>query len=143
MKKKYIKLALILSALAGILLLANIPNFSSKVKSGKFWHTDKAEITVNKTIYDFGTIKENDGNVSTTFIITNNSKEPIVLTYVATSCGCTASDWTKGPVESGKTGEVTATFNPLGRIGSFEKTITIYTTGTPKSIAVRIKGMVE
>lgn len=143
MKKKFVNLALILSAVAGIFLLASIPNFSTKALDKSFWVMTEDEITVDKTVHDFETIKEGAGPVSTVFTITNNSKGSVLITYVGTSCGCTAPSWTKEPIEPGKTGEVTVTYNPKGRVGTFNKTITITTSGTPERIVVTIKGTVE
>ena len=142
-KRKFVKFVLIIPALAGLFLLASVPHFSTKAKGENFWYMTEDEIIIDKTVHDFGTISEGGGNVSATFIITNNTKAPIILTHVATSCGCTASDWTKGPIESGKTGNVIATFNPKNRRGLFDKSITITTTGNPERFVARIKGTVE
>jgi hypothetical protein len=68
---------------------------------------------------------------------------PIVLTNVVTSCGCTAPDWTKSPIESGKSGEVTVVFDPKGQTGSFNKSVTINTNGKPERLDVSIRGVVE
>jgi len=108
-----------------------------------FTTQDTKVITVDKTVHDFGVISESGGNVSATFILTNNTDEAIVLTSVRASCGCTATNWTKEPIEPGKTGEVTATYSPKDRPGPFEKTVTITTTGNPEKIVVRIKGTVQ
>jgi len=143
MKRKLVKFGLVIPALAGLFLLASVPNFSTKANEKNFWYMTEDEITIDKTVHEFGTIKEDDGNVSATFIITNNSKESILITNVVRSCGCTAPAWTKEPIEPGKTGEVTATYDPRGRRGPFDKTITIITTGNPDRIVVRIKGTVE
>ena len=143
MKKKFIKFVLILSAVAGIFLLASIPNFSTNANANNLWVMTEDEITVDKAVHDFGTIKEDGGRVSTVFTLTNNSKNAVLITYVGTSCGCTAPEWTKDPIEPGKTGEVTITYNPKGRVGAFDKTITITTNGTPDRIIVKIKGTVE
>ena len=144
MKKKFVKFALVIPALAGLFTLASVSNFSTKANNENFcFMTDDDGVTVDKTIHDFGTIKENDGSVSTTFTLTNNTNEAVTLINVGTSCGCTAPNWSKEPIEPGKTGEVTVTFNPKGRIGTFNKTITIITTGNPERIVVYIKGTVE
>ena len=142
MKKKVITISLIIFSLAGLLLLASVPDFSTKSKGENFWSKTEDEITVNKTVYDFGNVKENGGNVSAIFTVTNNTKAPILLTYVSASCGCTVPTWTKDPIEPGNTGLVTATYNPLGRPGPFDKTVTILTNGNPERITVRIKGTV-
>jgi len=143
MKKKIIKFTLIIPALAGLFLLASVPNFSTKANGENFWYETEDEVLIDKTIHDFGTIGENDGSVSATFTLTNNTKATIMITNVAPSCGCTTPDWTKEPIEPGKTGQVVATFNPKGRRGPFDKTVTIVTSGNPGRFVVRIKGMVE
>jgi len=138
-----LKSLLMITALAGLLLLASIPNYSSKVNDKNFWYLTEGEITIDKTIHNFGSISVNGGSVDATFIITNNTKAPILLPHVTTSCGCTASNWTKDPIEPGQTGKVTATFNPKGVFGSFNKSITIQTSGIPERFVVRIIGSVE
>lgn len=101
------------------------------------------EIVADKTTHDFGTVSEDGGNVSTTFILTNQTDSAIVITNVSASCGCTTPSWTKTPIAPGKTGEVTATYKPKDRPGPFHKSITITTTGTPEKLTLFIKGTVE
>ncbi|MCL1933628.1 MAG: DUF1573 domain-containing protein [Candidatus Azobacteroides sp.] len=143
MKRKFIKFVLVIPALAGLFLLASVPQFSTKANKENFWYMTEDEITIDRPVHDFGTIKEDGGSVSATFIITNNTKASILITNVVRSCGCTAPAWTKEPIEPGQTGEVTATFDPRGRRGPFDKTITIITSGDPSRITARIKGVVE
>jgi hypothetical protein len=143
LNKKFVKFALIIPALASLFLMASVPNFSTKTNGENVWLATEGEITLNKTIHDFGVVKQNGGNVSATFIITNNTKAPVILTNVVASCGCTTPQWTKEPIEPGKTGEVIATYNPKGRPGPFDKSITILTTGNPERLIARIKGTVE
>lgn len=104
---------------------------------------EKGKITVDKKEYDFGTISEDGGLVTTVFTITNNTEEPILITRVRASCGCTTPEWTKEPIEPGKTGEVKVSYNPKGRVAPFNKSVTISTNGEPQQIVVRIKGVVE
>ena len=104
---------------------------------------EKGKITVDKTLHDFGTITEEGGKVSTTFTIRNNMEEPILITQVRASCGCTTPAWTKEPIEPGKTGEIEVTYNPKNRIAPFNKSVTVTTNGDPEKIILRIKGVVE
>ncbi len=90
--------------------------------------------------HNFGTIPEGPA-VSTDFEFKNIGKEPIVLTGVQASCGCTTPTWTKEPVLPGKSGKVTATYNTQGRPGNFVKTITINSNVGSK--VVKISGNVE
>ena len=56
---------------------------------------NKAVISADETSFDFGTIKEANGNVSHTFKIKNSGEAPLVLTRVIASCGCTTPEWTR------------------------------------------------
>jgi len=144
MKRECMKFMLVIPALTGLFLLVSAPDFFAKASCVNTCQikADDDKITVDTTLYDFGTVRESDGIVSTVFTITNNSKDPVVITHVGTSCGCTATDWTKEPIETGKTGKVTVTYDPVGRVGAFDKTISIMTSGNPDEIIVRITGTV-
>ena len=103
----------------------------------------KAVISAEETSFDFGTIKEANGNVSHTFQIKNIGDSPLVLTRVIASCGCTTPEWTKEPIEPGTTGDVTITYNPKNRPGPFVKTISVYSNGKTGSFILTIRGEVE
>lgn len=103
----------------------------------------KAVISAEETSFDFGTIKEANGNVSHTFKIKNTGESPLVLTRVIASCGCTTPEWTKEPIEPGTTGDVTITYNPKNRPGPFVKTISVYSNGKTGSFILTIRGEVE
>lgn len=58
----------------------------------------KAVIAVDNAVHDFGKFKEADGNVTHTFVITNQGDAPLVITRVIASCGCTARFGLKNPL---------------------------------------------
>ena len=99
-------------------------------------------ITFTKTEHDFGKINEADGRVSTVFEFKNEGMAPLVLSNVRASCGCTTPTWTKEPIEPGQTGSITVTYNPNGRPGRFQKTVTITSNATEPTKRVYIKGEV-
>lgn len=99
-------------------------------------------ITFEKTEHDFGKINEGDGRVSVVFNFKNEGMSPLVLSNVRASCGCTTPTWTKEPVEPGQTGSITVTFNPNGRPGKFQKTVTITSNASEPTTRVYIKGEV-
>ncbi|MDR0429818.1 MAG: DUF1573 domain-containing protein [Tannerellaceae bacterium] len=101
-----------------------------------------ASIIVTESSFDFGDIKEAEGDVTHTFTIKNEGDMPLVVTRVIASCGCTSPDWTKEPIAPGKTGEVKVTFNPKNRPGPFAKTVSIYSNGKRGSYAITIRGNV-
>ena len=75
--------------------------------------------------HDFGDIRQGE-KVSYTFTFTNTGTAPLVISNVATTCGCTATGWTKEPVAPGKTGQVSATFDSKGKMNRQHKVITIH-----------------
>ncbi len=99
-------------------------------------------ISFSTTEHDFGQIYEGDGRVSTIFEFKNEGMEPLVLTNVKASCGCTTPTWTKTPIEPGETGSITVTYNPNGRPGTFKKTITITSNASNPTTQVFIRGEV-
>lgn len=102
----------------------------------------KAVITCEKTVHNFGEIKESDGKVSHTFVVKNEGTTPLVISNVTASCGCTTPDWTKEPIPAGKTGEVKVTFDPKNRPGNFMKTIRLYGNGMKNGFLLSIRGKV-
>ena len=93
--------------------------------------------------YNFRSINEKGGLVFHDFKFRNIGKGPIIITDVITTCGCTQSNWTRGPVQAGDTGTVRATFDPNGRLGEFDRALTVVTDGSPNSFALRIRGQVQ
>ena len=99
-------------------------------------------ITFKKTTHDFGKINEADGRVTTTFSFSNDGDAPLVLSNVRASCGCTTPKWTREPIEPGQTGEITVTYNPAGRPGRFQKTVTVTSNTAQATTKLYIKGEV-
>jgi hypothetical protein len=92
--------------------------------------------------YDFGKINEEDGKATYVFNFTNKGNVPLVVNRVQASCGCTTPTWTKEPIEPGKKGSITVTYNPAGRPGVFTKSITVYSNATEEQSSLLIKGEV-
>lgn len=103
---------------------------------------EKAVIETEKNIHDFGNIIETDGEVSYDFIVKNTGKAPLVITRVTASCGCTTPEWTKVPVEPGKSGVIKVTYNPKGRPGPFRKSISVYSNGYTGALQMFVMGNV-
>ncbi len=92
--------------------------------------------------YDFGTIEEALGEVTCNFDFENTGDEPLVISRVRTSCGCTVPEYTEEPIAPGEKGSVKITFNPSGRPGKFSKSIYVYTNTDPDRTILRILGTV-
>ena len=104
--------------------------------------SQKAVISFNEKSHDFGKVKEEDGKITYVFDFVNRGNSPLVVNRVQASCGCTTPTWTKEPIEPGKKGSVTVTYNPQGRPGLFTKTITVYSNATDEQFVLNINGEV-
>lgn len=104
--------------------------------------SQKPVISFGVKEHDFGKINEKDGSVTYKFDFTNKGKAPLVVSKVQASCGCTTPAWSKEPIEAGKKGAITVTYNTLGRPGVFTKTITVYSNDSIAQVVLIIKGEV-
>jgi len=93
--------------------------------------------------FDFGMVVEEGGAVLHEFLFTNNSGRPVKIMGVQASCGCTTPSWSKEPVPAGKTGFIQASYNPKGRPGYFNKSLTVTTDLDSNPIILQIKGQVR
>lgn len=98
----------------------------------------KVQFTEDK--HDFGTIKEDGGDVSHIFGFKNTGDKPLVISQVKTPCGCTTPKWTRDTIAPGKGGYVEAVFDPLHRPGVFDKVLTVETNAIPNKYFLTITG---
>lgn len=99
-----------------------------------------AEFKFERETYDFGKIPQ--GNpVTYEFKFTNAGSEPIIISKVESTCGCTVPKFTTDPVKPGESGSISVTFNAAA-VAPFSKSVTIRSnTKTPVKV-LYIKGEV-
>ncbi len=100
-------------------------------------------VEFDKTVHDFGDVCVTDGPLTCTFTVRNIGKEPVAIYEVVTSCGCTDAKWTREPLQSGKTGTITATYKNEDGATPFDKTLTVYIAGVGKPVILRMRGFVH
>lgn len=91
--------------------------------------------------YDFGKSVVQLKPASATFNMTNAGKEPVTITQVQTSCGCTSPKYTKEPIKPGEKGEVVLTYNAAVS-GFFSKSAQVKLNDGQK-YTLTIKGEVQ
>ena len=92
--------------------------------------TKGAVITWDKTTHDFGDITQGD-KVEHTFYFTNTGTEPLIITNVEVTCGCTTpKGWPRDPVAPGNKGEILIAFNSAGKFGKQNKVVTVISNAT-------------
>lgn len=100
-------------------------------------------LTFEQETHDFGEIDELGGPVEHKFTFTNSSENPVKITNVKASCGCTTPDWTKDEIAPGGQGFIQARYNPANRPGPFNKSLTITTNQGNEPYRLYIKGSVK
>jgi Protein of unknown function (DUF1573) len=98
-------------------------------------------ITFDNTVHDYGTVKKG-GDGKCTFTFTNTGKEPLILSNVTTSCGCTIAGWPKEPIMPGQTGEIKVNYTKTNIVGTISKQITVFSNAKNGNIVLSIKGNV-
>lgn len=99
-------------------------------------------LSFREKIHDFGDIREADGPAVFEFVVTNRTTRPVKILSVQASCGCTTPGWSKEAIAPGGTGFVKASYDPKGRPGYFNKSLSVTTDWDGAAIALQIKGNV-
>ncbi|MBX2963358.1 MAG: DUF1573 domain-containing protein [Cyclobacteriaceae bacterium] len=120
------------STTVGLLIVLAAASFGQLAKPIQF----------KEEVFDFGNVVEEDGPVSHEFTFTNLGSKPLQILAVQPSCGCTTPGWSKEPILPGKTGIIKAQYDPKGRPGYFNKSLTVTTDANGQPIVLQIKGTV-
>ena len=119
--------------------------FIANAQDKKDVKNDKGpKIQFVKDVYDFGNIYVGSGHDAIAeFKFVNTGNEPLVLTNVKTSCGCTAPYWQKDPVLPGDTGKISLKYNNVQSPNTINKSATVQSNATNNpTIVIRITGTV-
>lgn len=99
------------------------------------------KLNFKEETYLFGEVPEGP-QVTHEFKFKNDGKEPLILSNVRASCGCTTPVWPKEPILPGKDAVILVTYNTQGRPGPFTKSITITSNSDTPNKVIYIKGEV-
>jgi hypothetical protein len=104
---------------------------------------NRTSITFEKLIHDFGKVKpETDNRYK--FKFTNTGKNPLIISDVKASCGCTTPYKPEKPILPGKSDYIDVNFHPkASQSGDISKTITVESNIEAKISELQIKAIVE
>jgi hypothetical protein len=99
--------------------------------------TNGPEITFEESNHDFGDITQGDV-VEHIFKFENTGKQPLIISNVKTTCGCTVPSYPKGEaIAPGAKGEITVKFNSRGKMGRQNKVVRIVSNiGEERSVRI-------
>jgi hypothetical protein len=97
-------------------------------------------INFDKTTHDYGTVvKGGDGTCE--FKFKNTGVEPLILSNVTSSCGCTVPEWPREPILKGKSNVIKVKYD-TNRVGPINKTITVQSNSSNGPIKLQIIGTI-
>ena len=99
------------------------------------------DLTWEATTFDFGQLRQGE-KTTTTFNFTNSGEAPLVISNVQTTCGCTATEWSRQPIPPLGIGKITVTFNSAGKMGRQNKIITVLTNTDKQEYQLSLSGIV-
>jgi len=91
--------------------------------------------------FNFGTVAAGE-KVKHVFKFKNTGSEPLILSDVRTTCGCTVPTWPREPIAPGKSGEIVVQFDSTGKSGAQSRRVTIVANTNPPETFVNIEGEV-
>ena len=101
---------------------------------------NKPVIEFEKKTYNYGEINYKGDGICR-FKFENKGQEPLLLTKVRASCGCTTTSWPKEPINPSDTASIEVKYNTRIK-GNFSKSIRVYSNAKNSPILLRIKGKV-
>ena len=130
-------LTLALSFLLGFSIIAQEENSTPVEEAAP---ETGAKIEFKKEVIDYGTIEKGADGVRV-FEFTNTGNEPLIISRVYSSCGCTVPKKPEDPILPGATGEIEVKYN-TSRVGPIRKTISVYSNASSVPFPLKIKGTV-
>ena len=97
----------------------NLPEWQTKAEN-----MARTTVSFAKEEYDYGKVNSGE-KVTYKFKFTNTGSEPLELTNVKASCGCTTPSYSTAPVAPGEEGYIDVEFDTTGKRGIQSKTITV------------------
>ena len=88
-------------------------------------------IQISSTFYDFGDIYQEEGEISTTFTVTNTGDESLTINRLSTSCGCTTAEMDLSDLAPGEDRKMVVTYDPMvhpDQTGSITRVVYLQTS---------------
>lgn len=117
--------------------LVNNPNSAEGTKTNKV-----PVIKFEVLEYDFGKILQGE-QVSHTFKFKNIGDDPLIISSIEKTCGCTTPEFSKQPIKPGESGKIVVTYDSKGHKGFQNKRLIVKANTNPSESIIRIKAQVE
>lgn len=103
--------------------------------------TTPTSVQIIDSVFDFGKVAEGE-IVEFSYRFKNTGTQPLIISNVSASCGCTVPEKPEAPIKTGETGFIKVKFNSEGRVGVAHKTVTVQSNAAPAFPELLLKGEV-
>ncbi len=104
--------------------------------------TTGSALRFGSLVADYGHIREDGGAVACRYEAINEGEQPIVVTEVITSCGCTTAKYERKPIPPGGRFTLELRYDPMNRPGRIDRTIYVGVSDLSDHIKLRMVGYV-
>jgi hypothetical protein len=103
--------------------------------------TGKADFHFQQEVYKFGKVKAGK-IIEFSYTFTNNGTDPLIISDIKVTCGCTVPAFPKEPVAPGQKSVISVKFDTKGKIGYQDRTLEIFSNARKNPKIIRFKGTV-
>jgi hypothetical protein len=107
-----------------------------------FAQTGKAEFAFEKEVIKFEKVKS-DTVLEFVYKFRNIGSEPLVISEIRVTCGCTKPEYPQHPIPPGKEETIKVSFDTKNKFGYQDRTLEIYSNAKKSPTTVRFKGVVD
>lgn len=101
-----------------------------------------AKITLEETDFNFGEVTEG-AEVKHIYKFKNTGNQPLLISDIRTTCGCTVPEWNHNPIASGAEDKINVKFDTNGKQEMQTKKITIIANTFPAETEIILRGYVK
>ena len=99
------------------------------------------KIALDESAFFFGEVTEG-AIVKHSFTFKNAGNQPLLISDVRTTCGCTVPEWNRSPIPSGASDKINVTFDTKEKQDAQVKKITIIANTFPAETELILRGVV-
>ncbi len=101
-------------------------------------NSEQTEIEFDKTNFDFGKLPHK-ADAKVEFFFENKGTNPLIITNVTSSCGCTVPDYPKEALQPGQRASIKVKYDS-NRVGVFHKSVKVFCNAANSPVKLEIGG---
>lgn len=106
-----------------------------------FWLPDGPVIRFEDQKFNFGMVRQGQ-IVKIEYYFSNTGNQPLLISNIEVTCGCTVADFPHHPVPPGDTALVLITFNTKDKYDRQDRTVKVISNALNSPSELRFKGVV-